>query len=375
MSVCYSCHRCSDFQSVYFNDMRKHLTRKHACRRAGESLLYSDDEILVLSLSPSYDDIHSLENDNLSHLKDSNIMNTNKKELLEELDNIEKSKNKDCKYCNVSFGLIMDLKKHVISTCFYNELMKRKTEKEKAEQITNIANTNNHSDISKSYNTINGDNNYNTTNNTNNTTNNNNNITNNVNIYLEMKNPVPFDNDWDISQISDDKKSKFIISNKMYSKLLEEILKNEINLNVIIDKENESGMVYKNDIDKYINMKSKDIIASTMDKLKSQLLDINISLKDDDFDIMDEISVHARRMITKKHIDYGKDKNIQEDVNHIMSDIYDTRKEDAKNLAKSVLDAVTKSKLKSKSSNSTNKDEKKDNSGKKPYVRKTNVVY
>ncbi len=372
MSIKYNCYRCTTFETPLLCDMKKHFTRKHACRRAGESLLYSDDEILVLSLSPSYDDIHSLENDNLSHLKDSNIMNTNKKELLEELDNIEKSKNKDCKYCNVSFGLIMDLKKHVVTTCFFNELMKRKTEKEKIEQMfANVTNANNNSEINDSYNTTNN----NCNNTTNNTTNNNNNITNNVNIYLEMKNPVPFDNDWDISQISDDKKSKFIISNKMYSKLLEEILKNEINLNVIIDKENESGMVYKNDIDKYINMKSKDIIASTMDKLKSQLLDINISLKDDDFDIMDEISVHARRMITKKHIDYGKDKNIQEDVNHIMSDIYDTRKEDAKNLAKSVLDAVTKSKLKSKSSNNTNKDEKKDNSGKKPYVRKTNVVY
>ena len=58
----------------------------------------------------------------------------------------------------------------------------------------------------------------------------------------------------------------------MYTKLLEEILKNEINLNIIIDKNDNSGMVYKNDIDTYIKMKIKDIIDKTMEKLKNHLL-------------------------------------------------------------------------------------------------------
>jgi len=64
----------------------------------------------------------------------------------------------------------------------------------------------------------------------------------------------------------------------MYTELLEEILKNDINLNVIIDKDNDSGMVYKNNIDKYIQMKLKDIISNTMEKLNNHLNDIN---KDD----------------------------------------------------------------------------------------------
>jgi len=34
----------------------------------------------------------------------------------------------------------------------------------------------------------------------------------------------------------------------MYTNLLTEILKNEINLNVIIEKDNDSGIVYKNEI-------------------------------------------------------------------------------------------------------------------------------
>jgi len=48
----------------------------------------------------------------------------------------------------------------------------------------------------------------------------------------------------------------------MYTELLEEILKNDINLNVIIDKDNDSAMVYKNSVDKYIQMKLKDIISN-----------------------------------------------------------------------------------------------------------------
>ena len=46
--------------------------------------------------------------------------------------------------------------------------------------------------------------------------------------------------------------SKTIIQNgkliEKYNTELEEILKNEINLNVIIDKDSDSGLVYKNDI-------------------------------------------------------------------------------------------------------------------------------
>ena len=110
----------------------------------------------------------------------------------------------------------------------------------------------------------------------NNNNNSNNNITNNNitnNIYLNIKNPIPFDDNWNISNI--DNKDKIIFSKIMYTNLLTEILKNEINLNVIIDKDNDSGIVYKNNIDKYIKMKSEDIIDKTMLKLKEHLLSIN----------------------------------------------------------------------------------------------------
>jgi hypothetical protein len=89
----------------------------------------------------------------------------------------------------------------------------------------------------------------------------------------------------------------------MYTNFLKEILNNEINLNVVMDKENNDYcMVYKNNIEKYIQMKSKDIFENTMKKLNCQLLDINKN----DNGSFDEIIEFSRRMINKKYIDYQK---------------------------------------------------------------------
>ena len=114
----------------------------------------------------------------------------------------------------------------------------------------------------------------------------------------------------------------------MYTNLLNEILKNEINLNVIIDKETNSGVVYKNDIDKYIQMKIKDIVDNTMNKLQKHLIDIN--KENINTHIMPEIIDFSRKIINKKFIDYEKNNNgIKENVIDFISDIYDSNKDGA----------------------------------------------
>jgi len=119
----------------------------------------------------------------------------------------------------------------------------------------------------------------------------------------------------------------------MYTELLQEILKNEINLNVIIDKDKDSGMVYKNDIDKYIQMKLKDIVINTMDKLNIHLNDINKTEKN----VFDEIKTFSRMMINKKYNDYKNNETIQEGVMNCMTNIYESKKEEATNIAKKVI--------------------------------------
>ena len=75
----------------------------------------------------------------------------------------------------------------------------------------------------------------------------------------------------------------------MYTELFEEILKNNVNLNVIIDKEKKYGIVYKNNIDKYIKIELKDIILNTIDKLYNHLIYINNSQKD----VFNEIKIFS----------------------------------------------------------------------------------
>ena len=120
----------------------------------------------------------------------------------------------------------------------------------------------------------------------------------------------------------------------MYSQLLKEILENEINLNVIIDKNSNSGLVYKNNIDKYIRMKSSDIVNNTMDKLKSHLLEMN-KTEETQFE---EIIDYSRKMINKKHIDYNKDEILKSNVNNLMNNIYDEKKDRATQIFNTLLE-------------------------------------
>ena len=140
----------------------------------------------------------------------------NKDKLFNILENVDKNKIKKCCFCNLEFSKIIDLRKHILISCFHKELEKEN------KIIETIINGNNNL-LNSNGNIIN-----NTTNNTNNTTQN---IT---NIYLEVKTPtpIPFDEDWDISNIDNKTRTSVLMSKFMYTTLLEEILKNDKNLNV-----------------------------------------------------------------------------------------------------------------------------------------------
>ena len=209
----------------------------------------------------------------------------------------------------------MELKKHLILNCFFEELKKRENKKGISTEITN--NSNNTEITNNSNNTeINSNNKYDII--SNNTINNNN----TYNITIEIKNPVGFDNQWDLSKINEANKRDISFSNCMYTNLLEEILKNEINLNVIIDNDNDSGMVYKNDIEKYIQMKSKDIVDNTMKKLSDHLIEINKANKKS----LEDIIKIGKNKIIKKYEDYEKNDNIQKYVEYAICGVFENKK-------------------------------------------------
>jgi hypothetical protein len=308
MSLSYICKKCN-FNTDNLSDLKRHINKKNPCGKSLEAMVYSDDQILVLTLLPYVNEIHILNEINLDHLNDSNLLYKNKKRVINILDDIDKNKKKCCDICNESFSKVMDLKKHILLSCFHKNI----------EKIENNIH-NNQSIIQSSYNNINNITNSNSNNNNNNS----------INIILDVNKLSSFDEEWDISKIDTYKKERLMSSQIMYTKLLEEILKNEINLNVIIDKENKSGMVYKNNIEKYIKMKSKDIVSNTMEKLNKHLLDINRADKES----FPESIVFSRRMIEKKYIDYMNKTDIQEIVENLICNIYETKKIEAVNISK-----------------------------------------
>jgi hypothetical protein len=323
----YICKRCN-YYTYKYSDLKRHLKKKISCIKCVESFELSNDQILVLSLLPCVNNSSIVKNNEIEYLKNSNIIYDNKNILFDLLNNIDLKKIKICNYCNEKFERLQDLKKHILVKCFYKNIN------------NNENNTNNIKDNDKliidfndETNKINNSNNLAESNsaniildnlvNSNNTINNNSFNNNNIHLHFDLKPPLPFDDDWDVSKIND-KIITYILSSKhMYTELLKEILQNEINLNVILDKESKSGLVYKNDIDKYIQMKSSDIVDNTMEKLQNQLLDLN---KKNNLRF-EELIDFCRRMVNKKFNDFSKDKDINERVNNLMNDIFSEKKE------------------------------------------------
>jgi len=323
MNTTYKCKRCN-YETNTFKDLVRHHNKQKKCYKNLESYNYSDDQLIVMSLIPYHNNVHEIKNYNIDHLKDSKILYDNLDNYLDTVYSVFKNKVKKCKFCDKNFCKIIDLRTHIIVNCYHKFLIDEKNNNEK-----NNNENNKNIDIN-----LNGNNNIIGNNNTtNNTINNNITNINQPNIYVQVKSPVHFDDMWDISNI--DLKTKFflVFNNLMYTNLLEELLKNELNLNVIIDKNTNSGIVYKNDIEEYIQMKLKDIVNITMEKLKNQLLDMNEEIKDK---VFNEVNEHYRRMINKKYIDYTKDKDIQDNVIEHVSNIFDKKKEDAIKISKSI---------------------------------------
>jgi len=304
MSTTYLCKKCN-IRKKHYNDLKKHLYKKKQCSKNLNAFNYSDDQLLILTLLPYFDNIHCVDEKELENFKTSNNLFKNKDKLFNILEIIDKTKTKKCLYCDKEFSKNIELRKHILLSCFYNELEKNKN------------------DISKTSTIINNNINIGNINNINNIT----------NIYVNVKNPIPFDEDWDISQIDLEKKTNLLFSKIMYTKLLEEILKNDINLNVIIDKDNDSGMVYKNDIDKYIQMKLKDIVDNSMDKLKKHLININEVSSDI---CLDDCLLPSKNIIEKKHSEYKTNLKIQKIVNDLVANIYETKKNDAINISNNI---------------------------------------
>jgi len=304
----YKCFICNH-KTTYFKDIKNHLNRKYNCFKKNtnkEKVIYSDDQLLLFSLFPYINNVHIIEKTELDYLENSDIIYTNKDNLFKTLETIEKTHIKHCIYCNESFDKIQSLKNHILNDCYYKYLSNN-NEKKQNLTINNI-------NITDSFNTnINSPNIL-------------------INNFFDMNAPIPFDKDWDFSKISHEKQSELICSIYMYSQLLDEILKNENNLNVILNKNKNTGLVYMNDSEKYIQMETHEIIRETMFKLNKLLNEMN---KSNEL-YFKEIITFSRQMINKKHCDYNNNLEINNNVNNMMTNMYYKKRNVAKNKGKCV---------------------------------------
>jgi hypothetical protein len=315
--------------------MKRHLERKNKCIiKNVKNLKYNEKELYDMSLDKIknneinniLDELNNFENSNTFKVSDnievSDIFeNSNINEfsnIFKVLDKIEESKIFE------KSNIVEDLNSHNIFENSSN-INKDNLDNCKNKYICNHCNSSfhNRSNLNRH---IKNCNNKKIVNITNNTLNNNTLNQNIININLNI--PRSFDEDWDISKIDKTLRNMLLLSNMKYTKTLEHILDNDTNLNVIINDESNSGIVYINSSEKFKPMSIDDIIDKSMDKLHKQLNSFYIDLKEEKNELLldDDILNTVKDTTDRKYESFKNNKYINEKVKEFITNIYNNKR-------------------------------------------------
>jgi len=283
----YECYRCK-YRSKRNSDMKRHLNRKVKCPKNIEAYNYSDEEIMNMSMVLHYDELYV---DCHTQLAENN--------------NLEEDLQKNiCTYCSKIFSRPDNVKRHQKNFCKKMIINSdNKYNKNKGSNIiNNITNIDNH---------------------TNNQTNNNIIIINANNTTLK-----PFDGEWTIEHIDSYLRQIILLSETKYTDLLDEILKNKENLNVIIEKDSNSGLVYKNENELYVNMKVKEIIDISMQKLYDQLNSLYSTVLNNQisYKINTNLIENEKKNLDNKFEDFCNNDVTKNIVSSLFTNIYEKNK-------------------------------------------------
>lgn len=210
----------------------------------------------------------------------------------------EKSENK-CKYCNKTYCNKYILEKHINNYCKNIDIINEETNKN-----TYIENQQNIQNIENQQNIF---------------------ITQNITI------PIPFDKEWNTEHMDLYLKQLLLLAENKYTDLLKKILENKSNLNVILDKKTNIGYIY-NSNKEYQNMNKSEIVNISMEKLYNQLNKIKDEVVNNNFKISVKNINEESSKIEDKYQDYINNKNTHQKVEEYISDIFDSKKEDAHTL-------------------------------------------
>ncbi len=287
----YKCLRCN-YKTCRYNDMKKHLSRKIKCIQDIELHKYSDDFVNEQSLLLKYKENGDIE----------------KKPVI-------KNNKIKCNNCNISFTKKSNLVRH-LKKCVIEEVpISTEQQQPHSNHIENH--------IESQYNIAN-QHNISTTNNV---------------IIVNSNNLCSFNEKWTIEHIDEYLRNNIFLSGTKYTDLLDEILKNKNNLNVIIDKDSNYGLVYKNEDELYVNMKVKEIIEKSMEKLYEQLNDLYLSIgSENKMKVNTNIIENEKKIIDDKYNNFcNNNNNTKSFVENLLASIYEKRKDEAIVIADDIL--------------------------------------
>ena len=277
MTIEYTCKKCN-FYCNSKNDMKRHLNRKKKCTAASiEQFDITDEENYKESLNPN----HSFEED---------ILKTGV----------------HCEHCNKYFATKKFLPMHLEKYCKKREepiIKEPHVNEEKPNIMIEINNNIENQNI-----TINNVINFNPV----------------LNINIQ-----DFKEDWKTDHITDMvKKVVFMCQNK-FSSFLTEVLKNNENNNVVIDKNSLNGYVYNKETMEFEEKDKDYIIEETVEKIKNHLLDLSNEVVKEPYKIeMSDVQKAVRDINTKYKKYKGSSKKKKQEINNIFTNIYDTNKTD-----------------------------------------------
>ncbi len=307
----YTCNRCRKYVTTKKTHMYNHVCKEKKCQIDLNCLNISYDQQIKFSL---INFSNGKETDNIYYNENNYNCSKTTVEFIDELKEIYISKRTNCNHCNASFDKNKKLEKHLFNC------IRIKNDNEIVNTQINIVNNTNNSNntniIENNSNniTINNNNNINNINNINN----NNNI--NINAESLIKNNIviiPFNKDWITEHIDNETKTYLFLKNfnTRYTDTLEEIMKNDANKNILIDKDSNSGIVYNND--NLERMKIKDIVNDCVNKLQKHLIEFGTRIMD-----IEGINEQIIKSILKDHRyelhNYNNHKKDEFDFNNVL---------------------------------------------------------
>jgi predicted CopG family antitoxin len=142
-----------------------------------------------------------------------------------------------------------------------------------------------------------------------------------------------FDDNWNTSHIDDKQKILLLLKKFKFTSTLENILENEVNLNVLIDNTTNHGLICNNN--KFEKMNIKDIVNKTMKKLLDSLNNFKNEICERNENNLDLCIIeNEMNKANIKYEDFKKNKNSQNNVNDIIKNIYNKKKDNTYNICK-----------------------------------------